>query len=106
MKNKIQTEQKLIERCSILADIVKQISPLYKNDTTPGNQKQLIETMLSAAIWSFPLYKVRYGRFNYITPCENKLLVTHQKESVFLDPTTAYQKAGIQLLAITPDEFV
>ena len=50
------------------------------------------------------LYRSRYGRFNLVTPHENKLLVRHQKATVFRDPETAYRAAGIRLLAVTHDE--
>jgi hypothetical protein len=63
----------------------------WSQETDPG------KTMLQ-------LYKSRYGRFNLVTPRENKLLVNHQRETVFRDPQTAYELAGIRLLAITSDQ--
>lgn len=161
-RNRISPEQKLIERCAVLAEVVRDVAPLYRRDTTTPNQRQLLETMIGAAIWYFPqgrdlwtsfislqavqvfhpanvesqpkltadheyprkvaamellsldwagesspgdrllkLYKAKYGRFNYVTPRENKRLVNFQKDTVFQDPLTAYRAAGIQLIQIT-----
>lgn len=47
------------------------------------------------------LYLGKYGRFNYITPRENKALVKHQKGHVFEQPAEAYRQAGIALVVIT-----
>ena len=47
------------------------------------------------------LYKSKYGKFNYITPSENRSLMRHQRRDAFVDPTTAYAKAGIELVAVT-----
>lgn len=50
------------------------------------------------------LYLSKYGRFNYVTPQENKALARFQKKGEFEDPATAYEKAGIRLLTITGAE--
>lgn len=50
------------------------------------------------------LYLEKYGRFNYITPTENKVLVKHQKVHVFEQPVDAYKAANIRLLVITPTD--
>jgi len=49
-----KSSSKLKERCGILVDIIKAISPIYRKDNTNANQKKLIETMVGAAIWYFP----------------------------------------------------
>jgi hypothetical protein len=50
------------------------------------------------------LYQSKYGKFNYITPRENKTLVSYQRKGVFENPLSSYQQAGIRLLAVTKDE--
>jgi hypothetical protein len=50
------------------------------------------------------LYKNKYGRFNYITPYENRSLMRHQRRDAFDDPATAYRKAGIRLVTVTRAE--
>ncbi len=50
------------------------------------------------------LYQNKYGRFNYITPRENKTLVGYQKKGVFENPEDSYRKAGIKLISVTRDE--
>jgi hypothetical protein len=50
------------------------------------------------------LYLQKYGRYNYITPLENKVLVKFQKAHVFQDPSTAYARAGVQLVSISEAE--
>jgi hypothetical protein len=42
-----------------------------------------------------PLYVNKYGRFNYITPHENRSLMRHQRRGAFKDPATAYMNANI-----------
>ena len=49
----------------------------------------------------FELYVTKYGRYNYVTPQENKALMRYQKKGVFEDPATSYEDAGIRLLALT-----
>jgi hypothetical protein len=44
------------------------------------------------------------GRCNYITPRENRALMRYQKRDEFIDPLTAYGKAGIKLISITRGE--
>ncbi|QIN82757.1 hypothetical protein GBA63_08930 [Rubrobacter tropicus] len=51
-----------------------------------------------------PLYVGKYGRFNYVTPQENRSLMPHQRRSAFVDPATAYLAAGITLVAVTEGE--
>lgn len=65
-------------------------------------QRAWEDTDPSAAM--LQLYLEKYGRFNYITPTENKVLVKYQKVHVFEQPVDAYRDAGIQLIGIThPD---
>jgi hypothetical protein len=44
---------KLTERCEVLARIVRALKPIYSGSLTP-TQKDLIETMIGAAIWYLP----------------------------------------------------
>jgi len=50
------------------------------------------------------LYLQKYGRYNYITPTENKVLVKFQKTHLFVDPAVAYEQAAVQLIAISLEE--
>lgn len=52
----------------------------------------------------FDRYMCKYGRYHYITPRENKLLVKFQKKAVFTDPGAAHMEAGIILLDISKEE--
>jgi hypothetical protein len=47
------------------------------------------------------LYENKYGRFNYVTPHENRSLMRHQRRDAFEDPATAYRNAGIRLVKVT-----
>ncbi len=53
-KHRLSRSQNLEERCSILAEIVQRIAPVYSDPGTSENQRQLIETMIGAAIWYMP----------------------------------------------------
>ena len=44
------------------------------------------------------LYIEKYGRYNYVSKMENKRLIKYQKIGVFVDPETAYENAGIELV--------
>jgi hypothetical protein len=50
------------------------------------------------------LYLQKYGRYNYITPTENKVLVKFQKTHVFADPSVAYSQAGVELVNVSLPE--
>jgi hypothetical protein len=52
------------------------------------------------------LYAKKYGRFNYITPRENRSLMSYQRATAFQDPMTAYAFARIRLVSITRAELV
>lgn len=47
------------------------------------------------------LYEEKYAKFNFVTPQENKKISKHQRDGVFSDIETAYQKAEIKLIEIT-----
>jgi hypothetical protein len=47
----------------------------------------------------YRLYTEKYGRFNLITPVENRSVMKYQRSAVFVDPDQAYQRAGIQLVS-------
>lgn len=57
-----------------------------------------------ASIEMLELYLNKYGRFSYITPTENKILVKFQKANIFETPEIAYSSAGIILVQISTDE--
>jgi hypothetical protein len=164
---KLARSVRLRERCSILADIVRQVAPIYRLSATTMNQRQLIETMIGAAIWYLPQggdlwtnrisvkaiesfhpvsgvaspkltadhefprkvaatellsldwdtvvdpsselllrYTERYGRFNYITPNENRRLMQFQRTAKFETVKKAYEQAGVVLLAATRGDLV
>jgi hypothetical protein len=50
------------------------------------------------------LYEDEYAKFNFVTPQENKKLSRYQRDDVFKDPDTAYQKAEIELIEITLED--
>jgi hypothetical protein len=50
------------------------------------------------------LYLSRYGRSNYITSRENRALMRYQRTDKFIDPLTAYGKAGVKLVSLTRTE--
>lgn len=45
-----------------------------------------------------------YGRFNHITPSENRALMPYQKVDRFVTPEQAYASAGVVLVAVSPEE--
>ena len=57
-----------------------------------------------AAVDMLELYLTKYGRFSYVNPTENKILVKHQKTHIFESPEAAYSAAGIQLVTISLGE--
>lgn len=48
-------EIKLKERCQTLANIVREVSKIYKKPQSTENQKHFIETMIGAALWYLPV---------------------------------------------------
>ena len=57
--------------------------------------------------WSatlFELYLTKYGKYNYVTPQENKALTRYQKQGIFEDPASSYEKAGIRLVTLTDED--
>ncbi len=67
----------------------------------------LARTEGESSEWSatlFELYLTKYGRYNYVTPQENKALMRYQKQGVFEDPATSYEDAGIRLLKLTEED--
>ena len=47
------------------------------------------------------LYVNKYGRFNYVTPRENRSLMRYQRRDTFVDPATAYARAKIKLVTVS-----
>jgi len=52
------------------------------------------------------LYGSKYGRYNMITPRENRVLVKFQKAAAFNEPEQAYKLAEISLLKISGAELL
>lgn len=50
------------------------------------------------------LYENKYGKYNLVTPSENKKVSQHQKEGVFAGIDDAYRNAGIELVDISAGE--
>ena len=48
------------------------------------------------------MYLETYGRFNYVTPGENRALMPYQRAHRFESPELAYEEAGIPLIKIKP----
>lgn len=46
-----KTEQKLINRCKTLAEMIKVLRPIYNDKKTSEGQKGFMETVVGAAIW-------------------------------------------------------
>ena len=46
-------------------------------------------------------YLSKYGKFNYVTPYENKVLAKHQRKGSFQNPVEAYKRAKVELVAAT-----
>jgi hypothetical protein len=49
------------------------------------------------------LYENKYAKYNLVTPQENKKLAQFQREHEFNDVETAYIKAKVELIEITPE---
>ena len=47
-------------------------------------------------------YLKTYGRFNYVTPRENRALMPFQRAHRFESPEAAYREAGVRLLKVEP----
>ncbi len=50
------------------------------------------------------LYEKKYGKYNLVTPSENKKVSAEQREGVFENIEIAYKKARIELVNITVEE--
>jgi hypothetical protein len=48
---------------------------------------------------------IKFCKFNYVTPQENKSLSRHQRDDVFIDIETAYKEANIELVEMTSEEY-
>ena len=53
-RNKISPEQKLSERCFVLVRVIKDMRQVYLDVESTPTQKDLLETMIGAAIWYLP----------------------------------------------------
>ena len=72
----------------------------YKINLTKDHHypRKIAATELFKLEWSI------YGRFNFVLQEENKYLVQHQKEKVFVSPKDSYRKAGISLTKISQEQ--
>jgi hypothetical protein len=50
------------------------------------------------------LYEEKYGKYNLVTPSENKRVSKFQRDNVFVRIEEAYSQAGISLVTIDPGE--
>lgn len=48
----------------------------------------------------FDLYTTKYGKWNLVTPKENKILGQFQKDTIFVSSDDSYSKAGIKLIEV------
>jgi len=48
----------------------------------------------------FELYTTKYGKWNLVTPKENKILGQFQKDTIFVSSDDSYPKAGIKLVEV------
>lgn len=48
----------------------------------------------------FELYTTKYGKWNLVTPKENKILGQFQKDTIFVSSDHSYSKAGIKLVEV------
>ena len=51
---RISPETKLAERCAVLAEVVRAMKTVYSAPDLTPTQKDLLETMIGAAIWYMP----------------------------------------------------
>ena len=57
-----------------------------------------LDNLKKSEAYLYELYTTKYGKWNLVTPLENKLLGKYQKDTVFISPEDAYIKAGINLV--------
>ncbi|MEO0557529.1 MAG: hypothetical protein AAF170_05025 [Bacteroidota bacterium] len=50
------------------------------------------------------MYLETFGRFNYVTPGENRALMPYQRAHRFESPELAYEEAGIPLISIESEQ--
>lgn len=48
----------------------------------------------------FELYTTKYGKWNLVTPKENKILGQFQKDTIFVSSDNSYSRAGIKLAEV------
>ena len=53
-RTKITQDQKLVERCNVLARVIVSMKALYADPQSSRTQRDLLETMIGAAIWYLP----------------------------------------------------
>lgn len=51
------------------------------------------------------LYEQRFGKIIFVTSTENKVVVKYQRVENYISPSSAYKRAGIELLAISIDQY-
>ena len=82
----------------------KEISKLVKEHDFPRKlaAKELLTSELDNLKKSedrlLELYTTKYGKWNYVTRNENKLLAKYQKDTCFISPADSYSKAGVKLV--------
>jgi hypothetical protein len=51
---RLARDEKLSQRCSVLASVVLALRPLYQKASVTETQKEFLETIIGAAIWYLP----------------------------------------------------
>ena len=155
---------RIYARCEVIAEVVLQMQPMYRRESTSSYQRDHIETIIGAGLWYIPnkplwtgriscgavashhpdsgilrprltedhayprkaaarkllqmdwsqfgdaglelskLYVQTFGRFNLVTPAENRALMPYQRAHRFESAELAYRDAGISLLALTGEQ--
>lgn len=159
-----ELDEKIRSRCEVIAELVRQLQPMYQREASTQYQRDHIETIVGAGLWYIPnkslwtgrishaavysfhphsgvekpkvtedhyyprkvaarklleldwsevqnpaskltkMYREKFGRFNLVTPSENRALMPHQRTHTFKSPELSYSKAGIKLLSLDSDQ--
>lgn len=58
----MNTDERLIERCIALEELIIAIKPFYHKSSTTDNQKAFLETVIGAGLWYFPHNKTHWNK--------------------------------------------
>src|SRR5260370_37294235 len=94
------SEQKLVERSAVLAELVRAMKPIYSRVDATDTQKDLLETMIGAAIWYMPQSKELWtGRIS-----KEALKAKANGEKTCKDHNYPRKVAGRELLSLHDHE--